>query len=95
MALQKLMELQNGVTVNYHRIVSINSITNHQTIIEIASYTSAEKRAEEKEKLAKNEPMNIFINTSYKCVDYDKDLNVDKAYDLLKNSKEFDDAQDI
>ncbi len=95
MALQKLIELENGVAVNYHRIVSINSITNHETIIEIASYTNAEKRAEEKEKLANNDPMNIFINTNYKCVDYDKDLNVDKAYDLLKNSEKFADAQDV
>ena len=49
MALNKKIELKNGVIVNYHRIVSINKITNNANIIEIASYTSKEKRDEEKE----------------------------------------------
>ena len=49
MALDKTIVLNNGITVNYHRIVSINNITNNQSIIEVASYTSSEKRQEEKE----------------------------------------------
>ena len=49
MALKKEIELNNGIVLNYHRIVSINKITNHSTIIEIASYTSEEKRNIEKE----------------------------------------------
>ena len=44
MALIKEIELNNGVKVNYHRIVSVNNITNHVSIIEVASYTSKEKR---------------------------------------------------
>lgn len=95
MALQKSIELENGVTVNYHRIVSINSIINHETVIEIASYTDSTKRDEEKEKLAKNEPMNVFIHTNYKCVDYDKDLNIETAYEFLKNLDKFKDSKNI
>ena len=48
MALIKEIELSNGVTVNYHRIVSVNNITNHSSVIEVASYTSKAKREEEK-----------------------------------------------
>lgn len=95
MALQKEITLDNGITVNYHRVVSVNSITNHATIIEIGSYTSGEKREEEKEKLANNEPMNIFINTEYLNIDYDKDMNVLNAYDYLKTQEKYKDATDV
>ena len=47
MALQKEIELENGIIVNYHRIVSLNKITNVGNIIEIASYVSKKKRDEE------------------------------------------------
>lgn len=95
MALQKEIILDNGITVNYHRVVSVNNITNHATIIEVGSYTSAEKREEEKEKLANKEPMNIFINTEYLNIDYDKDMNVNNAYEYLKTLAKYSEAQDI
>lgn len=95
MALQKEIELENGITVNYHRIVSVNNITNHSTIIEIASYTSADKREEEKENLSNNEPMNIYIDTQYLSVEYNKNLNVDTAYDYLKSIVMFYGALDV
>ena len=47
MALSKNITLENGVATNYHRVVSMNTITNIQNIIEVASYTSKEKREEE------------------------------------------------
>lgn len=49
MALYKEVELDNGVIVNYHRIVSLNKITNMSNIVEIASYSSKNKREEEAE----------------------------------------------
>ena len=49
MALKKEIELDNGVIVNYHRIVSLNKITNIANLIEIASYVSQNKREEETE----------------------------------------------
>ena len=49
MALIKNIELDNGVMVNYHRIVSLNKITNICNNIEVASYTTKDKREEEKE----------------------------------------------
>ena len=43
MAILKAIELQNGITVNYHRVVSVNNVTNHASIIEVASYTNKAK----------------------------------------------------
>ena len=44
MALLKQIELDNGIVVNYHRITSINNITNISTNLEISSYVSETKR---------------------------------------------------
>lgn len=48
MALQKEIQLENGVTLNYHRITSFNKITNIVINIEISSYTSKEQREKER-----------------------------------------------
>ncbi len=94
MALSKAIALENGITVNYHRVVSINNITNQSSIIEIASYTSEEKRLEEKSKLLNNEPMNIYIRSKYYIKSYNKNLNVDSAYEYIKTLDEFTGAID-
>ena len=95
MALSKNIELNNGITVNYHRVVSVNNITNQTSIIEIASYTSKEKRDEEKSALENNQPMNIFINTEYMNINYNKNLNVDNAYNYLKTLEKFSNSTDV
>lgn len=95
MALSKNIELNNGITVNYHRVVSVNNITNQTSIIEIASYTCKEKRDEEKLKLTNKEPMNIFINTEYMNINYNKNLNVDNAYNYLKTLEKFSNSTDV
>jgi len=94
MAILKSIELQNGITVNYHRVVSVNNVTNHASIIEVASYTSKAKREEEKEKLANNEEMDIFINSDYLETPYDPDLNVISAYEYLKTTEKYSGAED-
>ena len=48
MALQKEIVLENGMVLNYHRVVSINKITNFKNNIEIASYINSEQREKEK-----------------------------------------------
>lgn len=48
MALEKEIELENGVMVNYHRIVSLNKITNIKNYIEVNSYISKTQREKEK-----------------------------------------------
>ena len=94
MALNKSIILDNGITVNYHRIVSVNNITNKSSIIEIASYTSKEKRNQEKEKIENGEPMNIYTNTQYLNIGYVKDLNVDSAYERIKAMDMFNGSTD-
>lgn len=49
MALQKQIELENGVVLNYHRITSLNKITNISNNIEISSYTNEHQREKEYE----------------------------------------------
>ena len=47
MALGKSIELDNGVVVKYHRITSLNIITNIHNVVEISSYTNETKRQED------------------------------------------------
>lgn len=89
MALIKEIELNNGIKVNYHRIASVHNITNQASIIEIQSYINKEKRLEEKDALQNNKQMNIYIHTEYLNKEYDKFLDVDKAYAYLKTLEKF------
>ena len=101
MALQKKIQLENGVEVNYHRIVSITKITNQQTIVEVASYTSEDKRNEEKEALEQGQltgeaiPTNIFIDTKLINKEYNETDEVEDCYDYLKTLDDFKDAKDV
>ena len=94
MALIKEIELNNGVKVNYHRIVSVNNITNHVSIIEIASYTSKEKREQEKEAFEKGKFIDAFKETKFIEKEYEEDLNVVSAYEYLKTLPEFSGCTD-
>ena len=101
MALKKEIELENGVIVNYHRIVSLSKITNQLNIIEVASYTSKEKREEEKEAIKKGQEAgeaistNIFIDTTYINKEYSEDEIIEDAYEYLKTTDKYKDAEDI
>lgn len=94
MALIKEIELNNGVKVNYHRIVSVNNVTNHASIIEIASYTSKEKREQEKEAFERKEFIDVFKETQFIEKEYEEDLNVVSAYEYLKTLPEFSGCTD-
>lgn len=48
MGLQKQIELENGIILNYHRVTSLNKITNISNSIEISSYTNENQRLKEK-----------------------------------------------
>lgn len=95
MALYKEITLGNGITVNYHRVVSVNIITNVQNIIEVASYTSKEKREEEKTAIETGSESNVFIETAYLNADYDQTMSIVSAYDYLKTLPEYEDATDV
>ena len=97
MALKKDITLDNGILLTYHRVVSINSIINHQSLIEVGSYINEEQRNKEKEWYTGNceDDLNVFISTVYYPIEYNKELNVDNAYEYLKTLDVFADAEDI
>lgn len=92
MAIIKEIELENGVKVNYHRVVSINKITNVQNIIEVASYTNKQKRKEEAQN--QGEETNIFIYTTYLNTPYNEEINISNVYEYLKTLEQFKNAVD-
>lgn len=94
MAIKKEIELDNGVVVTYHRITSINKITNVQNIIEVSSYTTDDKREEEKEHEG-NTPLNIFINTDYITKEYNENETIKNAYSYLKTLDKYKGAEDV
>lgn len=98
MALKKQIELENGIILNYHRIVSINKITNNQTIIEIASYINEDKRQEEMNyynSTDENKLMNVFIDTTYINTKYEENKTIKDLYDYLKTIEKFENAEDV
>lgn len=98
MAIKKEIELENGIIVNYHRIVSINKITNDCNIIEVASYASEKQRNKEKEyyeSIEEDKRMNVFIETEYIQKEYSEDERIEECYEYLKTLDKFKDAIDI
>lgn len=101
MALNKKIEQENGVITNYHRIVSIREVVNQETIIEVASYTSEEKREEEQQALEISKKggeypqTDIYIATDNVVKEYSKDDgNIEDAYKYLKTLDKFKGAKD-
>lgn len=94
MALSKTIELDSGIVLNYHRIVSINKVTNRATILEIAGYTSKEKREQEIQQAANREEITAYIDTTFMSVDYDESATIKDWYDYLKTTEKYKGAQD-
>lgn len=100
MGLKKRISQGNGVVLNYHRVVSVHTITNDQTIVEVAGYTSQAKRREEKEAaelVAQGQPAecDVYIATTYFNAEYDPGMTVINAYEYLKGLPEFEGATDV
>ena len=94
MALLKSIELESGIILNYHRIVTITKVTNHATILEIASYTSKEKREQEVQQLSNNEGVTVYIGTTFMSVDYDENSTIKDWYAYLKTTDKYAGAED-
>lgn len=95
MALNKEIVLDNGVAVNYHRIVTLAVVTNIQNTIEVASYTSEEKRLEEQEAIESGEEHNVFIHTQFIEAPYNQNMSIETAYDHLKTLPQFENSEDV
>lgn len=94
MGLKKFIELENGVTLNYHRITSINKITNISNNIEISSYTSKTQR--EKEKAYQELQMKSINNeelTEEEKLQLDQGINVFISTDYINIA--YDETIDI
>nr|DAI63192.1 MAG TPA: hypothetical protein [Caudoviricetes sp.] len=111
MALQKEIELENGVILNYHRITNLSKITNISNLIEVSSYISEAQRKKEKayqdlqKKSANHEPlsteeqmklekgMNVLVNSDYITLNYDEEMTIEDAYNYLKRTEKFKNAE--
>lgn len=94
MALLKTIELDSGVVLNYHRIVTITKITNYSTVLEIAGYTSQSKREQEVQQLKNGEEITVYIDTTFMSVDYDEDTTIKDWYGYLKTTEKYSGAED-
>ena len=101
MALKKKIELENGISLSYHRIATINKITNKTTIIEISSYINEEQRQKEYEAIERGQetgeavPMNVLIKTAYIEKEYNETDTIKDLYEYLKTIDIFKDAIDV
>ena len=91
MALKKDITLDNGITLTYHRVVSVNNVTNHRSIIDVASYINEEQREKEKDWDGKTDLHVYIVNKVYEKY-YDENLNVVNAYDYLTTLEEYKDS---
>ena len=113
MAILKEIEKENGIILNYHRITSLNKITNQNNIIEINSYINENQREKEmkyqnlqrksanEEELTQEEQtqlekgINVLVDAEYIQIPYDENMTIQDAYDYLKTTKKYKDAEDV
>ena len=94
MALIKKIELDSGIILNYHRIVTITKITNHSIVLEIAGYTSPQKREQEVQQFQNGEEITVYVDTSFISVPYDEKSTIKDWYAYLKTTDRYVDAED-
>lgn len=95
MALKKEIKQENGIVLNYHRIGSINKITNKNTVIEVLSYLSRSEREKEVLALKNNTEMNILLEAKYFEMQYSEDTTIEEAYNYLKTLEEFKNSVNV
>lgn len=85
MALKEIIELENGVVLNYHRIVSLNKITNISNVIEVASYTNEKQREKEEtyQKIQQKHANDLFSLTEEEKQILDVGINVFIDTDII------------
>lgn len=93
MALKKEIETSKGIITNYHRIMSINNITNKETQIIVYSYANEEKRLEEENAEPEEEIFNV-ISSEMITKEYEEDFDVVKGYEYLKTLDKYKEAED-
>jgi hypothetical protein len=94
MAIIKAIELDNGITVNYHRIVVVTSVVNNRVTIEVASYINKSQREKEKKAIEEFKPVSVFIHSQWINIDFDFNFSVADAYNYLKSLEDFKGGED-
>ena len=94
MALKKEIILENGIPMNYHRISQINNIVNVGTQLIIFSYVNQEQRNREKNKEIRYSD-EIYKITDAVLISYNDTLKIEDAYEYLKTTDKYKDAEDI
>ena len=94
MALLKEIELESGIVLNYHRIVTITKVTNYSTVLEIAGYTNKSKREQEIQQLVNGEPITAYIDTTFMSADYNEQATIKDWYAYLKTTDKYSGAED-
>ena len=87
MALVKPIRQKNGITTNYHRILSVTAYTNSHNAITVLSYTDQEARQSE----AVEQPYKVAV--TYQAA-YDDTMTVENAYNYIKALAQFENATD-
>lgn len=94
MAIIKALELDNGITVSYHRISVIRSIVNNHINIEVLSYINKSKREQEKKEIMNKETRTAFIYTQFFILDFDPNFTLTDAYNYIKSLDQFKGSED-
>lgn len=89
MALKIPRRQEDGVTTEYHRILYIQIAPNECNCIAVASYVDSEARHSEQGELC----LPYKQGKTY-TVEYDENMTVEGAYDMLKTLPDFKGAED-
>ena len=81
MALLKEIKLENGISLRYHRIVSINNIVNNQIMMEIASYIDEGQRTREK-----GGAEDVFIHTEFINMPSEEQTDIASLYRAIQTA---------
>lgn len=94
MALNKTIILENGVPMTYHRIAEIKNIVNVGTVLIINSYVNKEQREREKNYEIKYSD-DIYKVIDYVSINYNDKFDIVSAYDYLKATDKYKNAENI
>lgn len=88
MGLHKQIMSDDGVPIYYHRISSLNIITNHENLVEVKSYVDDKYRQEELTGLEDGTfvPGSIYICTRWYSHEYNPESTVADMYEWLKTA---------
>lgn len=94
MAIKKNIVAQNGVPLEYHRIVFLQKITNKCNLIQVASYPSEGARNVEIEAQNEETEIDVYCVKNVLRTEYNEEMTIQEAYEYLKETEPFDGAVD-